>query len=283
MRGGIRETVRTALSQSADPWVPGVAEPVTAHAWQRLARHGFVMANYGTQRWLEQDPAGELWGLAMIDLGDSLKCRMEALSASSRARYERFGLIFPESIPPESHIEAVQSALSFIALVPSLYATVAAYLRSLHVLQSPGLNFDVSHSDPEVPFSIFVSIPFSGREGSLRLAESIIHECMHLQLTLIEALLPLVYQGTASAFSPWQQRLRPLRGILHGVYVFSVIDAYYQTLNRGRGLAPEESAFVAKRRGDIVQEVARVAHVANAEGLTHEGRVLFGQLLQRFG
>ncbi len=151
------------------------------------------------------------------------------------------------------------------------------------MLQAPGLDFDVSHSDPEVPFSIFVSVPSAERDGTSRLAESILHECMHLQLTMIEAVLPLVDDESASAFSPWRQASRPLRGVFHGLYVFSAIDAFLQTLERNGSLAPNTTAFVRKRRSQIASEIPLVAHLAVAEALTKDGRVMAGWLLRRFG
>ena len=253
---------------------------MTAITWQAIARYGFIMSNYGTHRWLQNDPTAERLELATLDLGNSLECRIEELSAPSRVRYERSGLDFPGSLSIETHIATVRSALSLIALVPSLYATVAAYLRTLHVLQALGTDFDVSHSDPEVPFSIFVSIPSGDREGNLRLAESIIHECMHLQLTMIEAELPLVNDRNALFFSPWQQTARPLAGVLHGLYVFSVLEAYFKALDQCRSLTPEERAFVTKRRGEIAEEIGQVAQLATLEGLTTDGRILAGYALR---
>ena len=283
MPSGIRESFRATLSQSAEPWFPGIAEPMTAITWQAIARHRFIMSNYGTHRWLENDPTAERLELATLDLGNSLECRIEELPAPSRVRYERSGLAFLGSLFIETHIAAVQSALSLIALVPSLHATVAAYLRTLHVLQAPGTDFDVSHSDPEVPFSIFVSIPSGERESKLRLAESIIHECMHLQLTMIEVELPLVCDRNVLVFSPWQQTARPLGGVLHGLYVFSVIDAYFRALGQSCSLTQEERAFVTKRREQIAQEVAQVANLATTKGLTDEGRVLVCYFLRCLG
>lgn len=283
MPSGIREAFRAVLSQSAEPWFPGMAESMTAVTWQAIARRGFVPTNYGTHRWLENKPTAERLEFATLDLGNSLECRIEELPVPSRVRYERSGLAFPGSLSIETHFATVRSALSLIALVPSLYATVAAYLRTLHVLQAPGTDFDVSHSDPEVPFSIFVSIPSGEREGKLRLAESIIHECMHLQLTMIEAELPLVCDRNALFFSPWQQTARPLGGVLHGLYVFSVIDAYFRALGQCCSLTQDERAFVTKRRDEITQEVAQVAYLATTKGLTNEGRALVYYFLRCLG
>ena len=283
MPSGILESFRATLSQSAEPWFPGIAEPITAIFWQGIARHGFLMSNYGTHRWLQNDPTVERLELATLDLGNSLECRIEGLPTRSRVRYESSGLVFRRSLSLEPHIAVVRSALSLIAMVPSLYVTVATYLRILHVLNSPGTDFDVSHSDPEVPFSIFVSIPSGEREGTLRLAESIIHECMHLQLTMIEAELPLVNDRNVLSFSPWHQKARPLGGVLHGLYVFTVIDSYFEALHCGHLLTLDERKFVGKRREQIAQEVVQVAELENFEGLTNEGGALAGQLLQRFG
>jgi len=283
MPSGIEEAFRAALAQSAEPWFPSIAEPMTATTWQAIARHGFIMSNYGTHRWLQNDPTAERLELATLDLGNSLKCRIEELPVPSRVRYEAFGLVFPRSVTTEANLSAVQSALSLIALVPSLHGTVAAYLRTLHVLQAPGIDFDVSHSDPKVPFSIFVSIPSGEREGKLRLAESIIHECMHLQLTMIEDELPLVCDRNALVFSPWQQTVRPLGGVLHGLYVFSVIGTYFRALGQSCSLTQDERAFVTKRRDEITQEVAQVAHLATAKELTDEGRVLVCYFLRCLG
>ena len=153
----------------------------------------------------------------------------------------------------------------------------------MHVLQPPGAEIDVSYSDPDVPFSVFVSIPGPGRHTALRLAESLVHECMHLHLTLIEAVVPLVGDDCASTFSPWLRRPRPLRGVLHGLYVFSVVDEFLRVLELGGSLGPDQMAFAARRRRQIAGEIAQVDHPALAAGLTGDGKVLVERLLRGFG
>ena len=172
--------------------------------------------------------------------------------------------------------------MRLVAAAPSLKAAVAAYLRCVHVLQPPGAEIDVSYSAPDVPFSVFVSIPCPGRLTALRLAESLVHECMHLHLTLIEVVLPLVDDVRASTFSPWMGRPRPLRGVLHGLYVFSAIDAFLRILEHGGSLRPDEAAFAARRRRQIAGEIAQVDHGTVAAGLTGDGRTLAARLLRGF-
>ena len=185
----------------------------------------------------------------------------------------------PHEAAPTPVFPALESALASIALVPDLYATVATYMRALHLLRAPSADFDVSHSDPEVPFSIFVSIPPIGRDQTWRLAESIVHECMHLHLTMIETTLPLVDDQHVLVFSPWQRRARPLRGVLHGLYVSSVIDAYFRVLEETETVTPEDAAILKKRRHAIANETTAVADLADNTGLTGAGRAIVMSLL----
>ena len=279
----IRAAVRETLPGYPEPWFPDLAELLTVNKWRELACFGFDLANYGTHRWLEKDTNAACVNLAAFELGGGLECRIEALPESTQAHYRKFGLNFPEIMRIDSFLEAIRSALSLIATVPTLHAAVAVYLRALHLLEAPSGNIDVSHSDPRVPFSVFLSIPSGEREGRLRLAESIIHECMHLQLTMIDGLAPLVCNAEATGFSPWRQKLRPLTGILHGMYVFAVIEACFKAWDRGDSLAPDERAFVAGRRDEIKHELTQVAYLANAKGLTDDGRALIRRLLQSPG
>ena len=276
-------TVRAALARSPETWLPDVAPPLTARTWRRLAPRGFRPANYGTHRWLAGDPAAERTVLAALDLGDLPQCRIEALPASSRNRYERSGLVFPRSVAAPAAVAAGRSALSLVEAAPGLRAAVAAYVRSVHVLQPPEAEVDVSYSDPDVPFSVFLSIPGPGRHAALRLAESLVHECMHLHLTLIEAVVPLVGDAPASTFSPWLRRPRPLRGVLHGLYVFSVVDAFLRVLEHGGSLGPDQAAFAARRRRQIAGEIAQIDRPALAAGLTEDGRRLVERLLRGSG
>ncbi len=280
MQSDIPKVFKAALSCPDEPWFSDMSKIVTAVVWGKFAHCGFIPANYDTHRWLKNDPTAARPHFGTLDLGNSLQCRVETLPASSRIRYEKSGLIFLPCVSIKASIPILQSALSFVALVPSLHATVARYLRSLHILQAPGGDYDVSHSDPKVPFSIFVSIPISERERRLRLAESIIHECMHLQLTLIEEMLPLVTDQEARSFSPWLRTLRPLAGVLHGLYVFTVIHTWFKVLRHDALLTPNERAFARKRQDEIAQEATQVAGFASMEGLTNEGRCLARYLNQ---
>ena len=275
--------LRAAFCHSVEPWFPEASPFIAAVVWREIAYHGFTPANYGTHRWLEKDPTVGRIHLARLDLGKSGECLIESLPTSSRAPYEEAGLKFSKSFSTEGYLEVLQSALSLIAAVPSLYATVSQYLRSLHILEPPRADYDVSHSDPCVPFSIFVSVPPGDRKGRLRLAESIIHECMHLQLTIAEEVLPLVEAPEVRLFSPWRQTLRPVTGVLHGFYVFAVVHEVFRVLSLTGSLTSDESVFVSRRRRQITEEVRQVALLTSADELTDDGRFLVRYLNRCLG
>lgn len=243
-------------------------------AWEDVARYGFTSSDYGTHRWLAKDPAAERICTATVDIGDSYKCIIESLPKSSRTPYEDAGLVFSTSFSVEVVLGALQSAFSLISLVPSLHRTIAEYMRSLHILESTGVDYDVSYSDPRVPFSVFSSVPPAERMGPLRLAESIVHECMHLQLTIIEDVRPLVKMPKVLLFSPWRQTLRPVGGVLHGFYVFTVVHEFFKALSHTDCLTSDEGAFVRKRSRQIIEEATQVPLISSVDVLTEDGQSL---------
>lgn len=251
-------------------------------AWRRLASYGIRATSYGTHRWLTKNPCAARHELVRLGGGTALDCGIEALPEPTRQRYERHGLVFRTSALTDAEISTVRSALSLIAAIPSLGTTVAAYLHTIHVLHAPGADYDISHSDPEVPFSIFVSIPVSRKMGTIRLAESILHECMHLQLTMVESVETLVRAGEPPMFSPWRQTLRPLGGVLHGLYVCAAIEAFFRTVGDRGSLSRYEKTFLTKRRREIAREVMQVSALETEEGLTATGRLLATRLLAMF-
>ena len=271
MQNQIFEQFKAALATDTDPWFPELSERVTASFWDKQAYPGIDSTNYSTYGWITRDPIAGCGQVVTLEHGDAFQCRVEALPASIRTRYEDSGLVFCPADAIHRDIPILRSSLELISTVPSMRETISRYLRTLHVLNAPGYEYDISHSDPNLPFSIFVSVPKSASEGRLRLVESIVHECMHLQLTLIEATFPLVRDDDAQLFSPWQQTLRPLTGILHGLYVFTVVFKFLFQLDRSGVLTSNERAHAIKRRGEIIQEVKRTASIRTTPGLTSEG------------
>ena len=246
--------------------------------WGEMEHYGFTPTNYGTHRWLLRDPAVERICSMSVHIDESRECCIESLPASSRTSYEDAGLVFAKDFSAEVALGVFQSAFSLIALVPSLHSTIAEFLRSVHILESIGVDYDVSHSDPCVPFSVFSSVPPATGMGRLRLAESIIHECMHLQLTIAEDVLPFVETPKVRLYSPWRQTLRPVGGVLHAFYVFTVVHEFFKALSLRKSLTSEESDFVRRRCRQIIIEAKQVPFFSSVGGLTDDGRSLMRYL-----
>ena len=268
--------IRDAVSNSVHLWFPETAGHVANFAWEDAKRFNFSPENYGTHRWRNRDPMCERIQQTHFSFSDSSACFIETLPDSSRTYYGQFGLIFSD----HCRISTFPTALDLIRAVPSLYNTISLYLRSLHILEAPTDDHDVSHSDPAVPFSIFVSVPPSGSRCRMRLAESIIHETMHLQLSIIEKLLPLVEQPGALQFSPWQQALRPVSGLLHGLYVFTVIHNFFDFIVLSDVLTSDERKFANSRRREIANEVGQLSSLGWTDSLSTIGSCLAHRLVQ---
>src|SRR5262249_23561992 len=131
-------------------------------------------------------------------------------------RFENDGL--PNAVGP------LRDAVALLALLPGVGDLVASLVKVVHILRADA-GYDISHSDPALPFTVFLSVPAADEPARIpRLAESLLHESLHLQLTLLEAAVVLVSAAAEEGYSPWQRRLRPLGGLLHGLYVFAGIS-----------------------------------------------------------
>ena len=240
-------------------------------------------------KWRSYSTAGFLEGLeprvlVTLDVGkwpfDS-GISLELLSPNLLSRWRTLGLPFAaeEEIEELGFLETFPESLSLIQSVPALHGTVAGLCRCIHVLLSLHEGYDVSYSDPSLPFSIFLSIPRAGeRNRPERLAENILHEALHLQLSLVERVQPLVSDDAAEqmAFSPWKQEDRHLRSLLHGVYVFGNLRSFW---NRCVTMLPDSLAFARARADTINSEVSAAVSLLDCRHLTPSGRLMTKSIL----
>lgn len=170
-----------------------------------------------------------------------------------------------------SRLGAVEELLG---CVPDLATVVAATVGTIHSLAAePG--FDVSHSQPRWRDRIFISFPERlDQIGDLRLAESVVHEAMHLHLTNEEARNPLVADHERLLYSPWMDTSRSVQGVLHGVFVFRCISAFLVRLSESLVVTQEAKDYVARRIDDIYGQIAEVDSHALKSALTLHGRAL---------
>jgi HEXXH motif-containing protein len=260
------DQIRQALHAGGQLWYPGLAAGLIEAFEDEQRREGWSRERYGTWRWMVGDAEAARLELGVVGAG-SHEWIVEALPSGAGHDLPPLG----ESPAPEVAAR-IQGAVER-ASIDGLAESLGRIARSCHVLAAEP-EYDVSHSTPELPMSIFFSVPsMEERHAELRLAESIIHEAMHLQLTFIESSVPLVKSTAATAFSPWKQSERPVGGLLHGLYVFAVIHEVLLALAADDAEAHE---YAETRCPEIAREIAAVG--VGRESLTSEGLLLWDEL-----
>ncbi len=196
--------------------------------------------------------------------------------------YDKHGLelLSEQDLKESDAIVKLEESIAMLDLVPHLGACVALLVRSIQVLKQEGPQTDLSYSHPKIPFSIFVSVcEDRSMISTLRVAESILHEAMHLFLTLIEDEAPLVKDDAIGKFySPWKHENRNARGILHGAFVFRAIWEFCERL-RNDDLAPQEKKYVINRQTTISEELSLLPEFSDNSDLTRDGATLIASLL----
>lgn len=281
IRGALRDT-------SVPPWLPELTADLAAVAWCNLRRRlSLTPTSYGTARVLLRDPDAIRQVVVSFDSPwpDRAGCdtiTVELLPEKLAHPFAGPGVRFLEA---KEFLEAgvasrVQKALETLWAVPTVLSTVCTLVRALHLIDPADDEVDVSFSEPGLPFSAFISIPGPGAvAGSLRIAEALLHEAMHLQLTLAEAIVPLVTPSERTYFSPWRNEYRTARGILHALYVFRVIDAFLDVaLFEGQVQRPLR-CHANERRATIAYQMRQIREFRDCPDLTAEGAAFVDRLL----
>ncbi len=196
--------------------------------------------------------------------------------------YDEHGL-YPcseDDLESNAAITKLKSAFAIIDLVKPAHFCITKLVRSIQVLKQEDEEVDVSYSHPKIPFSIFVSVcQDNSMLSNLRVAESILHEAMHLKLTLIENVMPLVKPNTGNLyFSPWREEKRPAQGVLHGAFVFCAI-LHFCKLILSNLKSLNEINYVLFRIQQISDEIKQLKDFHLCDDLTTDGAILIKNLL----
>ena len=196
--------------------------------------------------------------------------------------YSEHGLIAlgQNALLASGALTKLNDALLLVKMLPGLYEDVVSLVKCIQILKTDDDETDMSYSHPKIPFSIFVSLCNDNSVVSnLRVAESIIHEAMHLKLTLIENERPLVKLNTGNVFfSPWRDEKRPAQGVLHGLFVFRIILAFYEAVT---AFFEDENpkTYLLSRRNHIKKELSQLTDFTLCPDLTEDGAILAKNLL----
>ena len=209
---------------------------------------------------------------------------VELLSSDLAKPWESMGLQFAKEceLDDEVFVDTLIGSLVLIQNNREIHATVSNMCRSLHLLICNERDVDVSFSDPELPFSIFVSCPPMDTQYRVeRLAESIVHEALHLQLTLVERAEPLVEDNTGELLvrSPWKGERRTLQGLVHGIYVFGNLREFWSDIVSQR---PQSAEFGKERISAIDAEMRGVQQLIGSRNFTTSGHRLVSSFLAAY-
>ncbi len=185
-----------------------------------------------------------------------------------------------EMLQNSTVLQCLQESLDILAAIPTVYETVSNLVTCLHIFQPEDDDFDISYSLPNIPFSIFVSVPSKRMKNDvLRVAEAILHEAMHLQLTLIEQCVPMIIETDESYFSPWKNEQRHPRGVLHAIYVFCVIKQFFELLIK-QDISTSSIQFLNERCDVISNQLTEINDFRNCLYFTDAGKALIDRFFR---
>jgi HEXXH motif-containing protein len=188
----------------------------------------------------------------------------------------RSGLRILNPAPQVSSRLLIQAA-RWIDRVPQVGSLCVELMQQMYLLQADE-GYDISHSEPQWPRSIFVSIPDrQDSVGALRLAESIVHEVMHLQLTDFERKVTLVENFETKLHSPWRIEHRPVQGVMHGLYVFACLVSFFREIVEVERTEQKAREHSQRRISEIQSEIDEISIEELKSGLTNKGKELVGK------
>lgn len=197
--------------------------------------------------------------------------------------YQEHGLLplSERALISEKAASKIKAATDQLSLVPECVQCVSGLVNCIQVIKSEGPEYDASYSHPDIPFTIFISIcQDSSILSSLRVAENILHEAMHLKLSLIQEHLQLIKPDTQDTFySPWRDTHRPLIGVLHGLFVFRAILDFYRFISLYSD-NEQQLEFLQDRITTIKEELGELVNFGSEKELTVLGSNFATKLLQ---
>ena len=277
---GRSDVVHAVEDSGLELWLPGLTGALAEVGWDLLAADlGLDRNSYGTARILGKDggPTSTVLTTRGISpdgrhgLGsEGIQVELLPPVIKELIEHERLRFCSPDRIP--NRIDAyLDDTFEFLNRVPSAWNTVAALVRSLHVVESKDEDYDISWSTPSLPFSVCLSFPNSWTDVAVaRVAESLLHEAMHLQLSLLERVVPLVQGLNRQYFSPWRGEWRDAEGILQALYAFGAIGAFFEVMPQN-SLSPSVQDHIADRLILIRSQMRQLRGFHECEDLTWEG------------
>lgn len=264
------------------PWFPGLGQRLAKEKWISLEKQtGLNKDNYSTEACLKSKKIADLFPLAHA-LQNQIPVFPVPLELALRDKKNNISSYSLDELQSLPVLECIDDAFEWFKIENSIIDTIIALVRNIHLLKLEDNEYDVSYSLPNIPFSIFVSIPSKRLiDDSLRIAEAILHETMHLQLTLIEEIIPLVKKSSHKYFSPWKNEYRNPGGIIHAIYVFRTIREFYKKILM-TDIHQSHLKFLIRRKEEIESQLISLSNFGMSDALTKQGSLLTSALAKLY-
>ena len=274
----------TYLNRPFPIWDENVTQALVDDRWQILAQSSqWTPRNYNTAGYFLEDSSVAPVKTKISSDSRDQNIYIEAPGPSCLdGFYIKAGLHpYPDDqINNPLILTCFQEALQLLDCVVPSCSCIHALVRSIIVLAPENPDTDISYSHPTIPFSIFISCSAQPSDyQEIRMLEAILHEAIHLQLSLIERYIPLIESTgeTDLYYSPWRDEARPARGVLHGLFVFRAIYEFFSILNT----CPQSASvkfYVNRRLEHIAHEIGSLAGFPSSAALTATGALFTEQL-----
>lgn len=206
------------------------------------------------------------WALELVDEGGvdpnpplrPLREKLVFVDQDTAIQLEERGIVCASAYEDAQIRAALDKVDALLSKAPDLRRRINFCVKEVVILQAPGAEYDVSHSEPQWPNRIYISVPGQSLIQDLRVAEAIVHEAMHLNLTLFERIADVFQAPNKLLYSPWRDQDRPASGVLHGVYVFSCVELFFRTHVLPLEVLNTRLDFLSERIAQIRQDISRV-------------------------
>lgn len=275
----IQKIIQNYLEQPLPLWENEITQLLVDYKWAALAKQYQITPNtYTIVKCVIKNKSVTETNLSLPVTNCDIK--IELPSDDLKRFYEKHGIEPVEitTIESENEITKINSALCVLKQIEPVYDFIIKIVKSVQLIKAECPDIDVSYSHPEIPFSIFFSVCDEvSTISDLRVAESILHEAMHLKLTLIENVVPLiVHNAKGLYFSPWRDEPRPARGALHGLFVFKALLDFFEAIVVTN---VTEKKYIELRINQIKQDLYQLKYFALCPDLTIYGASLLRNLL----
>ena len=275
----IQTIIQDYLKQPLPLWENEVTQLLVEHKWKELALQSQITPNtYTIAECVIKDKKVTETNLPLSDSNYDIKIAVP--SDDLKGFYKKHGIepIEISTDKPENEFNKIITALEVFQKIEPIQSFISKIVKSVQLIKAEYSDTDTSYSHPEIPFSIFFSVcDETSIVSDLRVAESILHEAMHLKLTLIENIVPLIIPNARGVyFSPWRDEPRPARGVLHGLFVFKALLDFFEHIIKTN---MSEKKYIQLRINQIKKDLFQLKDFVKCDDLTIYGATLITNLL----